>query len=179
MDLILTWVPDNPQPLPLQAFGLPRSLHHYSMAKELVAFAKHAGPSFEDDNVTVYGILQEVLAGVQRISSIKPYQQACDDRAAFQALQVHNMGNSKWEKVVEAAETLVSQQVWDGCNSCYTLKSYISKLCEAHNDFLRASQHIAYAVLNDATRVQRLLKSIQTKDGTVLLGKSLSKGTLF
>ena len=42
----------------------------------------------------------------------------------------------------------------------------------AHNDFLRASQHIAYAVPNDTTRVQQLLKSIQSKDGTILSAKT-------
>ena len=120
----------------------------------------------------MYRLLQEVLAGTQHMSSIKPFQRLCNGCGAYEALKLHNMGNSKWEKVVEAAETWVSSRTWDGRNARYALKSHIACHHEAHNDFLRASQYIQYAIPNDTTRVQRLLRSIQCKDGTILLAKT-------
>ena len=159
-------------PLPGLAHGKPWSLGHNSIAKELIDYASHDGPAFQTDNATVYRLLQEVLAGTQHMSSIKPFQRQRNGRGAYEALQLHNMGNSKWEKVVEAAETWVGSRTWDGRNARYALKSHIARHREAHNDFIRASQYIAYAVPNDTTRVQRLLRSIQCKDGTILSAKT-------
>ena len=85
---------------------------------------------------------------------------------------LHNLGNSKWEKVVEVAETYVNNRSWDGKNARFSIKSHLSKHREAHNDFIRASQHINYALPNETTRVQRLLRSIQCKDGTILSAKT-------
>ena len=159
-------------PLPALAHGKPWSSEHTSLLEELIAFAKHDGPTFQTDNATVYRLLQEVLAGTQHMSSIKPFQSKRNGRGAYEALTLHNLGNSKWEKVVQTAETWVSTRTWDGRNSRYTLKAHISKHREAHNDFLRAEQYIAYAIPNEPTRVQRLLRSIQCKDGTILSAKT-------
>jgi hypothetical protein len=106
------------------------------------------------------------------MSSIKPFQAWRNGRGAFDALKLHNLGESKWEKVCEAAEQVVTQRTWDGRNSRYPLKSHIAKHREAHNDFLRASQHIEYAVPIERTRVTRLLQSINCKDATVLSAKT-------
>ncbi len=125
-----------PAALPGQAHGRPWSVGHDSLIDELIRFTPHVGASFRDDNGTVFRLLQEVLAGTQHMSSIKPFQARRDGRGAFEALKLHNMGNSKWEKVCEVAEALVTQRVWDGRNSRFPLKSHIAKHREAHNDFL-------------------------------------------
>ncbi len=161
-----------PNPLPGLAHGKPWSNVHESLVQELIAYAEHDGPAYRTDNATVYRILQDSLAGTQHISSIKPFQGRRDGRGAYQALMLHNLGNSKWEKVVEVAETYVNNRTWDGKNSRFSIKSHIAKHREAHNDFIRASQHINYALPNDTTRVQRLLRSIQCKDGTILSAKT-------
>lgn len=51
-----------------------------------------------------------------------------DGRAAYQALLLHNMGGSEWDKIIEAAdeETIVNRRVWDGKNARYMLKIIIS-----------------------------------------------------
>ncbi len=161
-----------PIPLPRQSHGKPWSEGHDSLMEELIAYAAHTGPTYKTDNATVYRILQDSLAGTQHISSIKPFQSRRDGRGAYEALMLHNLGNSKWEKVIEVAETYVNNRSWDGKNVRFTIKSHISKHHEAHNDFIRASQHINYVVPNETTRVQRLLRSIQCKDGTILSAKT-------
>ena len=161
-----------PNPLPGQARGKPWSDVHESLVEELISYAEHSGPAFKTDNATVYRILQDSLAGTQYISSIKPFQGRRNGRGAYEALILHNLGNSKWEKVVEVAETYVNNRSWDGKNSRFSIKSHLAKHREAHNDFIRASQHISYSLPNETTRVQRLLRSIQCKDGTILLAKT-------
>jgi hypothetical protein len=95
----------RPVPLPNQELQKPWSVGFESLVEELIAYAEHTGPTFKTDNATVFCLLQDALAGTQHISLIKPYQRKRDGRGAFLALKLHNLGNSKWEKVIEVAET--------------------------------------------------------------------------
>ena len=142
------------------------------MSEELIAYASHEGPGYQTDNATVYQILQEILGNSIHMSSIKPMQRRRDGRAAFQALNLHNMGNLKWDKVVEQAEMLVNRRIWDGKNSRYSLKNHITRHREAHNDFVRAGQHIPYTEPGEHTRVRHLLHSIQSKDTVIISAKT-------
>ena len=54
---------------------------------ELVEHAPHDGPSFSEDNATVLRLLH--------MWSMKPFQRTRDGRGALQAIQRHNMGDSK------------------------------------------------------------------------------------
>ena len=162
----------RPGVLPAQDRNVPWSQPHLSMSEELIAYASHEGPGYQTDNATVYRILQEILGDSIHMSSIKPMQRRRDGRAAFQALNLHNMGNSKWDKVVEQAEMLVNRRIWDGKNSRYSLKNHITRHREAHNDFVRAGQHIPYAEPGEHTRVRRLLHSIQSKDAVIISAKT-------
>ena len=79
---------------------------------------------------------------------MKPFQKTRYGRGAFQAIQRHNMGDSKWDKVLEDAEFIVQTRVWNGKNSRFLLKAQIYKHKEAHNYFVRASQHVDYKPQN-------------------------------
>ena len=102
------------------------------------------------------------------MSSMKTFQRTIDGRGALQAIQCHNMGDSKWDKVMEDAELVVQTRMWNGKNSIFLLKAHINKHSEAHNDFVRASQHVDYEPPNEHTRVSRLLKCITTSDQQVI-----------
>ena len=62
-------------------------------------------------------------------------QRTRDGRGAFQAIQRHTKGKSKWNKVLEDAESMVQTRVWNGKNSRFLLKAHTNKHREAHNDF--------------------------------------------
>ena len=81
---------------------------------------------------------------------------------------MHNMGSSKWDKIVEDAESYVMKLEWNGRNHRFTLRSHIAKHREAHNDIIRATQHIAFELPNEHTRVGRLIKSITTKESAIV-----------
>ena len=150
----------------------PWSVGYSNLSDEMIDRAEHEGPAFQDDNANVYRLLQEALKATSHYSSISRHQRRRNGRQAFLDLQLHNMGNSKWDKVVEAAEGMVSNKVWNGRNIRYPLRFHVVKHREAHNDFQRASQHIPYVPPDEATRVRRLLNSIQCNDPAVVSAKT-------
>jgi len=150
----------RPAVLPPQDRNVPWLQPHLSIAEELIAYASHEGPGYQTDNATENRILQEILGDSFHMSSIKPMQRRHDGRAAFQALNLHNMGNLKWDKVVEQAEMRVNRRIWDGKNSRYSINwtTY---------PFTEPGEH---------TRVRRLLHSIQMQGHSYHLCKDHNSG---
>ena len=109
-----------------------------------------------------------MVAGTTFESSIKSHQRTRNGRRSYLALCQHNMGSSKWDKIVEDAETYVMKREWNGRNHRFTLKSHISKHREAHNEMVRASDYINYEVPNEHTRVGRLMKSLTSRDANIV-----------
>ena len=98
------------------------------------------------------------------MSDLKPFQRQGDSRGALSAVELHNMGNSKWDSIVSETESKVLTFKWNGKNSRYTLAHHISSNRSAHNDMARAEDHIGYQPPNEYIRVQRLIKSIESTD---------------
>jgi len=116
-----------------------------SLMEELVTFATHEGPAYQQsDNATVFCILQEMLSETSHSSSIKPFRRSRNRRGACLALKLHNMGTSKWDKIVESFEDCVLRRKWDGSDSRNPLKKNIIRHREVHNDFECASGHPIY-----------------------------------
>ena len=45
---------------------------------------------------------------------LKPFKKRRDGRGALAALDLHNMGNSKWDSIVSEAESKVLTFKWNG-----------------------------------------------------------------
>ena len=79
-------------------------------------------------------------------------------------------------------ESKVLTLKWNGKNNRYTLDRHISSHISAHNDMVRPEDHIGYQPPNKYTRVQRLLKSIESTDIrivsaiTTILGDTIKRG---
>ena len=92
------------------------------------------------------------------------------------------MGNSKWDSIVSESESKVLTFKWNGKNSRYTLARHISSHTSAQNDMVRAENHIGYQPPNEYTRVQHLIKSIESidiridSDLTTILGDTVKRG---
>ena len=116
------------------------------------------------------------------MSDLKPFNKIRDGRGALAALELHHMGNSKWESIVSESESKVLTLKWNGNNSRYTLARHISSHISAQNDMVRAEDHIGYQTPNGYTWVQRLIKSIESTDIrivsaiTTILGDTVKKG---
>lgn len=142
----------------------PFSEDYGSFHEELVARASHDHPNFVDDNAAVLDILVGCLSETEFLTSLKPFQKARDGRGALLALESQNLGDSKWDMLIKAAEQTVLNFPWNGKNSKYTLDRHIVSHRAAHNDMVRASESTPYQPPNGHTRVQRLLNSIVSTD---------------
>ena len=158
----------TPGDAPLPAPNSPTSANFTSIADELIYYTPHQGDEYAEDNAKVFQILQDMVSGTSFESSVKTYQRRRDGRGAYFALCQHNLGSSKWDKILEDAESYVSKREWNGRNHRFNLKSHINKHREANNDMIRASQHVQYALPNEHTRVGRLLKSITSKEPAIV-----------
>ena len=167
----------DPGNAPPPIAGQPTSANFTSITDELIHYAPHEGDEYSEDNAKVFQILQDMVAGTSFESSVKSFQRRRDGRSAYLALVQHNLGSSKWDKILEDAETYVSKREWNGRNHRFNLKAHINKHREAYNDMVRASQHVQYSLPNEHTRVGRLLKSITSKEPTIVSAITHIHGT--
>lgn len=94
---------ENPTPgnVPAQALGSVTSEAYGSIIDELINFSPHIGPEFKEDNAMVLSILKEITKDTTYTSSITPHIRGRNGRAAFMALSQHNMGNTRFQKLVD------------------------------------------------------------------------------
>ena len=109
-----------------------------------------------------------MVAGTSFEASIKSHQRTRNGREAYLSLCMHNMGSSKWDKIIEDAESYVMKREWNGRNQRFTLRAHIAKHQEAHNNMMRATQHVEFEKPNEHIRVGRLIKSITTKEPAIV-----------
>ena len=109
-----------------------------------------------------------MVSGTSFESSIKTYQRSRDGCGAYLALCQHNLGSSKWDEIVEDAESYVMKREWNGKNPRFNLRAHINKTRVAYNDMIRASQFISFQVPNEHTRVGRLIKSLTSRDPAIV-----------
>ena len=132
-----------------------------SLMTELINHVPHSGIGWDEDNSTVFGILQEMVKDSPMSSSLKTHQRSRNGRGAYNSLVQHNLGSAQWDKILEKAEGIQTTRIWNGRNSRYPLKRHIETHRDSYNDMVRAQDHVQYEVPNERTRVGRLLKSVQ------------------
>ena len=158
----------TPPPLNELEEGSITSAGYDSIIDEMIDTVPHTGPNYAEDNARVFQIIQEMVTGSSHEASIKAHRRSRNGRAAYQSLHMHNMGSSKWDRIIDDCETYLLKREWNGRNFRFTLKSHIAKHREAHNELTRASEFITYELPNEHTRVSRLLKSITSKDPAIV-----------
>ena len=84
-----------------------------SFHEELIARAYHKHPNFTDDNGVVLDVLVAFLKTTRHMSDLKKNQKRRDGRGGLAALELHNMGNSKWDSIVSGAESKVLTFKWN------------------------------------------------------------------
>ena len=96
----------------------------------------------------VLDVLVSFLKTTKHMSNLKPFQKRRDKREALAALELHNMGHSKWDSIVSDSESKVLIFKWNGNNSRYTLARHVSSHRSAHNYMVRAENHRGYQPTN-------------------------------
>jgi hypothetical protein len=141
--------------------------------EEMIARTSHAQASYAADNQTVLELLVKSFKEHPGLmSSIRPHQWSGNGRAALEAVILHNMGNTKWDDLINKAVNKITKAVWNGKNSRYPLIRHISDHRTSYNDIVKAADHIDYAVMNERTRVTHLLDSIQCNHQQLVAAKT-------
>ena len=65
----------------------------------MITRASHNHPNFADDNGMVLDVLVSCLKTTRHMSDLKTFQKIRDGRGYLAELELHNMGNSKWESI--------------------------------------------------------------------------------
>ena len=94
----------------MQAENRATSADFDSIMDELIDYTPHTDDSYAEDNAKVYQILQDMVSGTSFESSIKTFQRSRNGRGAYLALCQHNLGSSKWDKIIEDAENDVMRR---------------------------------------------------------------------
>ena len=113
-----------------------------SFHEELIPRASHNHPNFAEDNGMVLDVLVACLKTTRHISDLKPFQNRRYSRGALAALELHNMGNSKWDSILSEAESKFLTFKWNGKNSRYKLARHMYSHRLAHNYMVRVEDHI-------------------------------------
>ena len=120
----------------------------------------------------VFDILVACFKASTHMSDLKPYQKTRNGRGALEALELHNMGNSKYDTLVQKAEATVLNIKWNGRNNRYKLARHIAIHRSAQNEMVQCQDAIGYQAPNEYTRVGRLLQSIVSSDLRVVSAKT-------
>ena len=79
-----------------------------SLLEELVRRLPHTGPTFRDDNKTVFMAISKAVQGTSVESTIKSFSRAKNGRGAFFALITNHAGDVKYRSIVKARNHLLS-----------------------------------------------------------------------
>ena len=94
--------------IPDQETDKAHTTEHGSVAKDLVAFATHAHPRYQDGNMEVYNLLEKATRGSQYASTLKAYQREKDGHAAMSSIMSQFAGQDKWDAKLKSSQALLS-----------------------------------------------------------------------
>ena len=138
---------------------------HGSMMEDLINRLPHDGPTYKDDNKTVFMIISTAVAGTTVESTIKTYARTKNGRGAFLALIANHAGDIKYRAIVKAHMHLLQNIKWNG--RAYALETHISNHRQAADDLAECAVHIHNQVPDEAQRVEYLLDSISCQDSAL------------
>ena len=101
---------------------------------ELITHASYTDAGWDEDNATVFALLQEMVRDVPMTSSLKRHQRARNGRGAYLSLVQHNLGSAQWDKILLKADEILNVRVWNGRNGRYSIRRHIDMHRDAYND---------------------------------------------
>lgn len=152
-----------PNVAPPLAQDKPHSIMHGSVEGDLVARASHGHALFREDNSQVYYYLEEATRGTAYAASMKPYQRNKNGREAYMSIRNQYAGKDKWEAEIKRQDDLLHNRQWRGQTN-FTLEKFVSQHRNAYVSMQQCSEHVAFQLPNEHTRVGYLLDAIQTSD---------------
>lgn len=133
-----------------------------SIMQELVMRLNHVGSLYNVDNATLYSMIEEATRNTTYAPSVRPFARAKDGRAAYLSLVASHAGNDKWEEVHKSKTKFLVNTKWNG--KSYGLDKFTGQHRAAYVALEEASQHVAFQLPNERTRVGYLIDNIVSQD---------------
>ena len=136
------------------------SAENGSAEKEMVATANHTSGLYRIDNARVYYALTQATLGTSYASSVTPFANAQNGRAAYMALQSQFAGPDKWQDLLRKQKDFLQNRKWTGQQNM-TLETFVSQHRQAHVLMTQCQRHITVELPTEYSRVTALLDSIE------------------
>jgi hypothetical protein len=136
-----------------------------SMLEELVRRLPHTGPTFRDDNKTVFMAISTSVAGTSVETTIKSYSRQKDGRGAYFALITNHAGDVKYRSIYKLRMNLLTNIKWNG--RLYALETLVSNHRQAVDDLIECNAKIHTQVPDEPQRVEYLLDAITCQDSAL------------
>lgn len=158
--------PVTPSPL---AQDQPHSEKFGSVEHEMIARLTHTHPLFRNDNQNLFNRLDIGLRNTSYASVLVSHRRTGDGVGAFADLVSQYAGKHVWEARIREAEGYMKTATWTGTTSV-RLDQHLNKHRMMNVQLSEASEHVAFQMPNERTRVTYVLDSIKSKDPEVLSG---------
>ena len=149
----------------VQAHATDPSTGYSSIDMEMISRAPHDLYVYAVDNRALWHILHDALKDHPAYTSIRSFARTQDGRQAYQALVLHNLGESRNHTVLEEAEDNLANIFYTEEKLKFTFDRFVEIHRSAHNNMLSVPNYIAP---NPATRVRKLLSNIRSTNPTLL-----------
>ena len=136
-----------------------------SMLEELIRRLPHSGPTFRDDNKTVFMAISTAVAGTSVETTIKSYSRQKDGRGAYFALITNHAGDVKYRSIYKLRMNLLTNVKWNGRS--YALETLVSNHRQAVDDLIECQTKIHTQVPDEPQRVEYLLDAITCQDSAL------------
>ena len=156
--------------IPTEADDHLREDCHYSEApgsilEELVRRLPPTGPTYRDDNKTVFMVISKAVAGTSVEITIKSFSHGKDGRGTFQALISNHAGEIKYRSIYKFRMNLLTNIKWN--RRSYSLETHVSNHLQVVDDLIECQTKINNQVPDEAQRVEFLLDSISSQDSAL------------
>lgn len=91
------------------------------------------GPYFEEDNRTVYRMLEDLMNGTEGYTWIEMYNRSQNGRAAWLSLTNHYNGGGQQEKAIARAEAIIKSTHYKN-EQVFPFETFASRLLSAYRD---------------------------------------------
>ena len=127
---------------------------------DMIARASHSHVLYKSDNAHVYSLIEQAARNSTFLSTIKPFENRKNGRAAWLALVTAHVGDSKWEQILNENNKWLINAKWNGKK--YALETFVALHRQKYEQMKEASMNVTYQVPTEHTRVGYLLDGIES-----------------
>ena len=127
---------------------LPYPYDTEGFSEDKIYYAFQTQPRYSENNAMVIKLMFHLFQGKNHMIRVKTFVMKRNGRWYLLDLEKHKMRSSKWDTIIEKAEYVVCNQVYNARNLRYLLPNHINSHHNAQGDLTRYADHIPYGFPN-------------------------------